>query len=165
VPRIEHPRKRGSSPLLLVAALSVLVVGAAACSSSSPTTATGGSPNPTTPAATSPPATSSPAGGSSDSGVSGAWSGTYGGSFSGTFKLAWRQSGSKLHGIIRLNGSDGATTIDGTVNGSNIQFGTVGGSQDITYTGTVNGNSMSGTYKVKTASGSAPGTWSAHKTS
>jgi hypothetical protein len=37
------------------------------------------------------------------------------------------------------------------------------GSTAITYSGTVSGNSMSGTYKVKTASGSVGGPWSATK--
>jgi hypothetical protein len=47
------------------------------------------------------------------------------------------------------------------VNGNAITFGTVG-STVITYTGTVSGDSMSGTYQV---GGSQHGTWSAHRTS
>ena len=46
------------------------------------------------------------------------------------------------------------------MNGSSIQFGTVGSSA-ITYTGTVSGNSMSGSYQTPGGGGS----WSAHKTS
>jgi hypothetical protein len=162
--RIEHPKNRAASSVLLVAALSLLTAAAVACSSSSPTTATGGSSNPTTQPATSPPVTSSPPGGSSDSGLSGTWSGTYSGAFSGSFKLAWHQNGSKLNGVIHLN-PGGTSTINGTVNGSTIEFGTVGGSQVITYTGTVSGDSMSGSYKIKTSGGSANGSWSAHKSS
>ena len=163
--RIEDLRKRASSPLLLVAAIAVLAVAAAACSSSSPTTtATGGSPTSPAPVATSPPASSPPATGGSDSGLSGAWSGTYSGVFSGTFKLVWHENGSDLHGVIHLN-PGGTEPIAGAVNGSSIQFGTVGGSQAVTYTGSVSGNSMSGTYKIKTPEGSKNGSWSAHKTS
>ena len=42
----------------------------------------------------------------------------------------------------------GADDINGTVNGGTISFGTVG-SQAITYSGSVSGDSMSGTYKVQ----------------
>jgi hypothetical protein len=160
--RIEHPRSRAASSFLLVATLSMLTVAAAACSSSSPTTA--GQSSPATPAATSPPASSPPSSGGSDSGLSGAWSGTYSGAFSGSFKLAWHQNGSKLNGVIQLN-PGGISTINGTVSGNSIRFGTVGGSQIITYTGAVSGDSMSGSYKIKTSAGSANGSWSAHKSS
>jgi hypothetical protein len=141
---------------LLVVALSV----AAACSSSNSGTTNSGSGSPSA-VATSPPA--SPTGGS-QSALSGSWSGNYSGAFSGTFKLTWTQNGSTLNGTIHLN-PGGTESINGTVNGNSIQFGTVGGSQVITYTGTVSGDSMSGTYKVKTANGSANGSWNAHKTS
>jgi hypothetical protein len=43
-----------------------------------------------------------------------------------------------------------------------ISFGTVG-SQAITYSGSVSGDSMSGTYKVQTPNGSVGGSWSATK--
>jgi hypothetical protein len=46
------------------------------------------------------------------------------------------------------------------VRGSTIHFGTVGNTNTITYSGSVSGTSMSGTYKA----GGAGGSWSAHKT-
>jgi hypothetical protein len=46
------------------------------------------------------------------------------------------------------------------VNGDAISFGTVGSGTAITYSGTVSGNSMSGTYKVN---GQGGGPWSATK--
>ncbi len=51
------------------------------------------------------------------------------------------------------------------VKGTSIQFGTVG-SQAITYSGSVSGNSMSGTWKLE-ANGHVAGTgsWKASKTS
>jgi len=133
----------------------------AACSSS-------GSPakTPTSPTHAAVPAantsTSSPAAAatSASAGLSGTWNGTYNGSFSGTFTLNWQQSGSTLSGTINLPDAGGTTDITGSVNGSSIQFGTVG-STDITYTGTVSGSTMSGSYQVKTANGSAGGNWSA----
>jgi hypothetical protein len=113
---------------------------------------------PSTPAST-PTTTTPPASSSQSSGLSGKWSGQYSGAFSGTFKLDWNQSGSKLSGTIDLS-TAGTVPVNGTVDGSSIKFGTVGG-QTITYTGTVSGNSMSGTYN--TPGGGGP--WSAHKTS
>ena len=56
----------------------------------------------------------------------------------------------------------GSLDINGTVNGGTISFGTVG-SQAITYSGSVSGDSMSGTYEVQSGGGSAGGSWSATK--
>lgn len=113
---------------------------------------------PSTPAST-PTTTTPPASSSQSSGVSGKWSGQYSGAYSGTFKLDWNQNGSKLSGTIDLS-TGGTLPVHGTVTGSSIKFGTVGG-QAITYTGTVSGSSMSGTYN--TPGGGGP--WSAHQTS
>jgi len=90
-------------------------------------------------------------------GLSGKWTGKYGGTFSGTFALSWLQTGSKLHGKITLSTS-GTVPVNGTVEGGSIKFGTVG-STAVKYTGTVSGDSMSGTYD--TASGG--GNWSANR--
>jgi hypothetical protein len=91
--------------------------------------------------------------------LSGSWKGRYSGAYTGTFVLRWAQSTSKLTGTIDLSTAPGAVTINGTVAGGRIQFGTVG-SQAITYTGTVSGSSMSGHYKVAGGAGGS-GTWSA----
>ena len=96
------------------------------------------------------------------SALSGKWSGNYSGAYNGTFKLSWHQSGSHLHGTITISNPGSTLPINGTVNGTAITFGTVG-STAITYTGTVSGNSMSGTYKVANANGSTGGPWSASK--
>lgn len=93
-------------------------------------------------------------------GLSGTWQGKYGGSYSGTFVLHWKQStSSKLTGTINLSTGPGPLTINGMVSGGRIQFGTVG-SQAITYTGSVSGNSMHGDYKIAGGAGGS-GTWSA----
>jgi hypothetical protein len=95
------------------------------------------------------------------SSLTGAWSGNYSGAYHGTFTLQWTQSGSKLSGTIKLSANRGAKVpLKGTVHGNTIRFGTVGSSA-ITYSGSVSGKSMSGTYK--TPGGGGP--WSAHKTS
>jgi hypothetical protein len=99
----------------------------------------------------------------STSGLSGSWSGTYGGKYSGTFKLHWTQSGSNLHGSITITyqGRSAKTSVHGKLNGSAIDFGTVGPLGAISYTGSVSGSSMSGHYSTPGGGGS----WSAHKTS
>lgn len=94
------------------------------------------------------------------SSLSGTWSGTYGGAYRGTFTLHWKQSGSKLSGTIKLSNPKSEPSIKGSVHGSSIRFGTVGGAA-ITYSGSVSGTSMSGNYH--TPGGGGP--WSAHKTS
>jgi len=90
--------------------------------------------------------------------LTGTWSGTYGGAYHGTFTLHWTQSRSRLTGTIKLS-SVGTTNITGSVSGSTIRFGTVGSANAITYSGSVSGTSMSGTYKT----GGAGGSWRAHK--
>jgi hypothetical protein len=90
--------------------------------------------------------------------LTGTWSGSYGGAYHGTFTLHWTQTKSRLTGTIRLS-SAGTATITGSVSGSTIRFGTVGNARAITYSGSVSGTSMSGTYTA----GVARGTWSAHK--
>jgi hypothetical protein len=146
------------SPLssgLLTAAMSLVAVMAVGCSSNSTT------PSSTTPpisAATSSaqPSTTAAATG----GLSGTWSGQYSGASQGTFTLTWQESGSNLSGTITL--SDPAVTlpINGNVDGGAIRFGTVG-SVGVSYSGSVSGNSMSGTYQSQTGDGP----WSAVKTS
>jgi hypothetical protein len=90
--------------------------------------------------------------------LTGTWSGTYSGAYHGTFTLHWTQSNSRLTGTIKLS-NVGRTNITGTVRGSKISFGTVGNASAITYSGSVSGTSMSGTWK----SGGAGGSWTAHK--
>ncbi len=134
----------------------MLAMGMAACSSSS-STSSGGSHTtaPKAKAASAPKTkTASP--------LSGKWSGHYSGAYNGTFALTWRQTGSRLHGTIHISNPSTTLPINGTVNGTTIRFGTVG-STAITYTGTVAGNSMSGTYQVHTGNGTPGGPWSASK--
>ena len=162
--RREDPRRRRlrlrSGLLLAVLALG-LATTTVACSKSNKATGTQSSaPGPGAQATGAPASSNS---GAPQSGVSGKWSGQYGGAFNGTFALTWLQSGSTLTGHIHLSSAGGTVPINGTVEGDSIRFGTVG-STAITYTGSVSGDSMSGTYKVQTASGSVGGHWSAHKT-
>ena len=91
--------------------------------------------------------------------LSGTWSGQYSGGYNGTFTLHWTQSGSQLTGTIKLSQPSGTFGINGSVRGSAISFGAV--DAGATYTGSVSGKSMSGSYKALPSGGS----WSAKKTS
>ncbi len=159
-------------PVLSVA-LSVVAVLALGCSSSSktttdattaPNTASTTAPRPTAPSVVNnAPATVAPAPTATvaaAAGVSGTWSGKYSGAYSGTFTLTWQQSGTSLSGSIKISSFNNAPTdINGNLQGNSISFGTVG-SQAITYTGTVSGNSMSGSWQIQ---GGVGGSWSATK--
>ena len=138
-------------------------VGAAvtACSDAGGAAANHASATPAAPAAAATPAvsTSAPAPAAAPSGLSGKWLGQYSGSYQGTFTLHWRQSGPDLKGTIDISSPAASMPIHGSVSGSKISFGTVG-QYGITYSGTVSGNSMSGTYQVKDGRGST-GNWSA----
>ncbi len=99
--------------------------------------------------------------------LSGKWSGTYSGSFSGTFKLTWEQSGKKLSGTIMISAfKNEPTSINGTLKGTSIRFGTVG-SESITYSGSVSDNStMSGSWQMQAGGHSVGhGSWKASKSS
>lgn len=160
LPMVLHAA-RPSSRLLLAAMAALLGLAAIGCGSKSPAAA---SRTPPAPAATSPapaPAASpSPAASAAAPTVdlTGTWSGTYSGVASGTFKLTWTQTGSGLNGTIDVSSAPSTLPISGTVVGSTIQFGSVGGIQ---YSGTVSGNSMSGTWVA--GPGSTGNTWSASK--
>jgi hypothetical protein len=90
--------------------------------------------------------------------LSGSWAGKYSGAYHGTFSLHWTQTGSQLRGTIRLSNTSGPLGLKGSVHGSSITFGTVGG-PGITYSGSASGRSMSGRYR--TPGGGGP--WSAHR--
>jgi hypothetical protein len=155
--------KRGVWMLAGVALLLVIASMVAGCGGSS-SAATTTTPPATTHATTSKPTSTAPATATKPvssthaGGLSGTWSGQYGGAFTGTFKLHWTQTGTALAGGITLSSPGDTLGIHGTLNGSAIRFGTVG-SMAITYTGTVSGSSMSGSYRTPQGGGS----WSANK--
>jgi hypothetical protein len=147
-----------------------LAVTLAACSGSggnakhvTTTQPTANAPAATTPASSAPASAPSPTAVAA-TGLSGKWAGQYSGAFQGTFQLSWRQSGSRLSGTITLSAPASSTSLHGTVHNGVIRFGTVG-SEAITYSGTVSGSSMSGSYQVHSANGSAGGPWSAARSS
>jgi len=94
------------------------------------------------------------------SALAGTWLGKYSGAFSGKFTLRWTQSGLKLSGSVTLSNPRGKYDITGALlPGGGIRFGVI--KVGATYTGSVSGKSMSGTYKSPQGGGS----WSAKKIS
>jgi hypothetical protein len=89
--------------------------------------------------------------------VSGTWKGSYNGVYSGTFTLTWQQTGSTVNGNIDLSSPQRSFGINGNLAGSAITFGSV---SFVTYSGTVSGNSMQGTYSTPTGGN---GNWTANK--
>lgn len=150
------PGRAKLAGLAAVAALALIAAGCGSSSSNTTTTSTSASGTPAaTAVATTTAASSAPA---SESGLSGQWKGQYGGAYNGTFVLHWQQSGSSLNGKITISAPASTLDVNGTLHGSSITFGTVG-SLAITYTGTVSGSSMSGSYHTPGGGGS----WSASK--
>jgi hypothetical protein len=82
------------------------------------------------------------------------------------FRLAWQQSAQNLSGTIVISGFGNVpTSIHGTVHGASIRFGTVG-SESITYSGSVSGKSMSGTWNIEADGRSlGHGSWDASRSS
>jgi hypothetical protein len=155
----DNPARRSRPLVFGVIPAAALAATLAACSAAGHAGPNAGhhaaAPPATAPATSHPPSAAAV----SASGLSGTWNGQYGGSYQGTFVIHWRRSGSKLGGSIDISNPAGSLSIHGSVAGGSIQFGTVG-SYAITYSGTVSGDSMSGTYKVGAAQG---GNWSASK--
>jgi hypothetical protein len=157
------------SKLLPAVALALVALVALGCSSSKKATSTDTNAPASTAASTTtaPPATSAPATTAAPTAgdLSGTWTGNYSGDFSGTFTLTWQQSGSNLSGTIKISGfGDVPTSINGSVQGSSIRFGTVHG-QEVTYTGSVSGDSMSGSWEIQVPGHSVKGSWNASKSS
>ena len=150
----------------LVGVLLLVAVTATACSSSKKSGAPISSLPATTPATSSSSTSAAPTTSTTSqsstpaaAGLSGTWDGHYSGGYVGTFTLIWQQTGSTLTGTIKLSNPPDTLPINGTVSGGAIRVGTVG-SAAITYSGSVSGGSMSGSYTV---AGSSGGSWSATK--
>ena len=119
-----------------------------------------------TPSASSP----EPAGGAA-SALAGTWTGTWQNvtpaPASGTFVIKWTATGSDaLTGTIDVSGAGcvGNGQIAAALQGGKISFGVVQGQASVNYTGSVSGDTMSGTYAASATCANAKGTWKASKT-
>lgn len=108
-------------------------------------------------------------GGSPSGALSGTWEGTYQSDvysqISGTFRVEFTQSGEQITGSIEIAESPCVSrgTIAGSVSDSEVTFGAVEAEATITFTGTVAGDTMSGTFSAPDC-GDDSGTWEASKT-
>ena len=83
------------------------------------------------------------------SSLTGAWSGNYSGAYHGTFTLQWTQSGSKLSGTIKLSARTAAPRSPSRgLCAAAPSASAPSAPPAITYSGSVSGKSMSGTYKT-----------------
>lgn len=146
-------------------ALGVIVVMAAGCGSDDAGTIDGPTTSaavPTTVAAT--PTTAVASGTATIDDLTGRWAGEFQATAptvsNGTFTLEFGGSAPNYTGTIVLAGlCEPSCPITANVAGNAISFGSVG-AQAVTYSGTISGNSMSGSYQVGTA-GDGEGTWKA----
>ena len=93
----------------------------------------------------------------SGSKLAGNWKGHYSGGVSGHFTIHWKQTGSLLHGTIKLSNPSGTYALDGSVRHGKIKFGAV--TVGARYKGKLHGTTRSGTW----TSGEGGGSWSATK--
>lgn len=117
---------------------------------------------------TSPPlATGATGATGADLGVTGTWPGTWqdAAGASGTFTMQFAQTGNQISGPITIEGSTCVSqgTISGTIDGDQITFGAVKAGNSVDYTGTISGDTMSGTW-ASPACGGDSGTWEAIRT-
>ena len=152
---------RSTRILIFTAGLgAALMVTLAACSGSSPAETQSPTGATTISSTSGAPAVTTPSTVATDSGLSGTWSGNYSGANQGTFTLTWQESGSKLTGTIDISSPSATYDISGAVEGNSIRFGTLGAGA-VTYSGSVSGDTMSGTYQAPNGNG----TWQAAKAS
>ncbi len=135
-----------------------------------PTAASTGTPSATiaVPSTSEPSPSAEPSAGesTSPSGINGSWTGTYQStkfdSSHGGFTVTFVQSGDTFSGTIQVAAdcvSQG--DVSGSLAGNQITFGAVKGTQNIAFSGTIDGDSMSGNYTSGPACGDDHGTWSA----
>ncbi|MGZ6544712.1 MAG: hypothetical protein ACXVEI_05320 [Actinomycetota bacterium] len=103
--------------------------------------------------------------------LAGTWTGTWQNlspaPASGTFVIKWTATGSDaLTGTIDVSGAGCVSNgkIAAALQGGKISFGVVQGQASVTYTGSVSGDTMSGTYAASATCADAKGNWKATKT-
>ena len=163
----------GTAQLRLVLAGALVTVMAGCSPGGSPAASTIGSTSassiPST--ATPSPSPEAPSPTPEEAGLTGNWSGTWTidapYNTSGDWKMEIVQSGGAFSGTVELTNTDCSDgTVQGTVDGSNVNFGWITSTQPIQFAGTLNGTSMSGTwsaYACSDATTALTGTWEGTK--
>jgi hypothetical protein len=112
---------------------------------------------------------SAPAQPGADASVTGTWNGTWaidGYGNTGDFTMELVQSGDDFSGTVESTNTDCPTgTVEGTLDGSSVTFGWVLSGVPVSFTGTKDGASMSGTWSAVSCSNaiSITGIWEATK--
>ncbi|MGW6789001.1 hypothetical protein [Streptomyces chartreusis] len=96
--------------------------------------------------------------------LTGAWTGDWSTGFgTGGFTATLSQDGNRLTGDLNVDGVpcslDGS--LDGTLDGDRITFGSVNSEKEITFTGSVDGDTMRGTFETDCYDASGP--WTARR--
>ncbi|MGW7744033.1 hypothetical protein ACWGKF_15700 [Streptomyces chartreusis] len=96
--------------------------------------------------------------------LTGAWTGDWSTGFgTGGFTATLSQDGNRLTGELKVDGVpcslDGA--LNGTLDGDRITFGSVNSEKEITFTGSVDGDTMRGTFETDCYDASGP--WTARR--
>ena len=139
----------------------LVAFGAAACGGDKG--GTGASPSATVPAS---PASQSPAGGGGA--IAGTWDGTWTSTtdpgLGGDVHLVFTQTGNQIGGEVDVTNTPCVShgTVTGTLSGNDIQFGAVQAEQTVSYTGTLSGSKIAGTYAAPQC-GNGAGTWEVTK--
>ncbi len=100
--------------------------------------------------------------------LTGSWAGTWVNvtpdGAAGTLELTWVQKGTALEGTITIEGTAclNAGTTTGSLSGRDVVFGVAQREVRVDFTGTVSGDTMSGTYSSINCDGAA-GNWQADK--
>ncbi len=144
---------------------------AAASSAASPSAVASASPVvlPSPEATATPAPSAAPSASPASGGVAGSWNGTWHDKTpdqaAGSFVVTLAQNGTALTGSITVKGTPclSAGTVTGTVNGTAISFGAVSGRIQISYSGSISGTTMKGTYTASAQCSDATGTWEATK--
>jgi hypothetical protein len=152
-----------TSRKLAVVSFLAFVTFLAACSSS---THSASVQPPSGTSSTAPPHATTPGSGSD---IVGNWTGTWQRTKpvpgQGAVTLTLQTTSTGIKGSVSWSGSAclAQADVEGTLNGNSIAYHTVGGTTTATFTGTVNGSSMSGTANVTCAAGTGVGNWQVTK--
>jgi hypothetical protein len=97
----------------------------------------------------------------------GTWTGDWrtmaGGDEAGTVRIEWRRAGRVMRGFLQLSGASclSRSEITAVVNGPQVDFEALAPPEKVTYTGTIAGDTIDGSYSM--TCGDATGMWKVKK--
>ena len=154
---------------LVSATIGMVVLLLPACELGS-TDVSGGSTGPTSTASTGPTGTgpTAPTGPTAEVALAGTWNGTWDTDVpqvNGTFSWVIEVTPNGFTGTIDVEGTSCISngTVDVSLDGDRITVGLVHAEEPVTFTGTISGDRMSGTYDAGTCPPPNSGTWEAER--